>query len=209
MTLKPYKHVLIACMFALVPLADQALADPVNVPGMQRNQPGEYPIGVNDRLSCGSTATTIWHLLFSHEDRMEIGNGLDNHFGRPSAGGKTYSGIGSEWGIDSGDLVTENRRKIHQRVSKIDSRQHPDAVLRFHIAQHLAEECVLANGEDSPYRNETGKLVTYDGIGDQPLRTGRCADVNTTRAAMLDCADKAIDAINARHDWNVSFQRNE
>lgn len=113
------------------------------------------------------------------------------------------------WALDSGDLVTNNRRNIHQQVSKINSRQHPDAVLRLHAVQHLAEECVLANGEAPRYRNETGRLVSYDGIGDSPLKTAVCGDFNSTRAVILDCAEKAIDAINARHDWNVTFQRNE
>ena len=195
MTLKSCKYVLVACLFGLVPLADRVHADPVNVPGMQRDQPGEYPIGVNDYFGCGGLVTNVWIVLISHEESIEIGKGLDNHFGSSNA--------------RKGDLASDAITKIHERVSKIDSREHPDALLRLHTAQHLAEECVLANGEVPPYRNETGRLVTYDGFGDQPLRTAQCDDFDTTRAVILDCAEKAIDAINDRHDWNVTFQRNE
>ena len=90
------------------------------------------------------------------------------------------------------------------------SRQHPDAVLRLHTLQHLADECVFANGENPHLlRDENGRPATYDGVGDFPLNTARCHDFNETRAVILDCAEKAIDAINARHDWNATFQRNE
>ncbi len=58
-------------------------------------------------------------------------------------------------------------------------------------------------------RDENGRLVTSDGYGNYPLKAARCSDYNETRAVILDCAEKAIDAINARHDWNVTFQRNE
>ncbi len=75
-----------------------------------------------------------------------MGKELDEHFGF----GEPVLGLGSvrPWHIENfPDLaVTE----IHQRVSKIDSRQHPDAVLRLHAVQHMAEECVLANGEEPP-----------------------------------------------------------
>ena len=218
MTLMSCKYVLIACLFGLVPFADRAHADPVNVPGMER-VPGGEAGGINDRFGCGGLATSIWNVLVSPEDRNQIGKELDDHFGRPSAGGKTYNLFGpteefgtvygASWALDWGDLVTDNLRKIHQRVSKIDNRQHPDAVLRLHAVQHLAEECVLANGEAPQYRDEKGRLVSHDGMGDHPLKTARCDDFNTTRAVMLDCAEKAVDAINARHDWNVTLQPNE
>ena len=170
------RSMLFAVLLALVPLADSVHADPANVPGLQRNQPGN----VNDWFGCPGSLKHIWMVLLSYEDRLEIGKGLDNHFGSSSAAE----------GAISADEIPE----IHERVSKIDSRKHPDAVLRLHAVQHLAEECVLANGEN-PDPNMDGHL-----------RMAKCEDFNTTRAVMLNCADRAIDAINARHDWNIELQ---
>ncbi len=212
MTLMSCKYVLIACLFGLVPFADRAHADPVNVPGMERVLSGGKAGGVNDRFSCPGLATDIWNVLISREDMRQMGKELDEHFGfgEPVLGPVVVSG--KEWFVrpwhfeNYPDLAVV---ELHQAVSKIDSSRHPDSVLRLHVVQHLAEECVLTNGEASQHRDEKGRLVFYDGYGDYPLKAARCDDFNTTRAAILDCAEKAIDAINARHDWNVTFQRNE
>ena len=223
MILMPTKYVLIACLFGLVPLADRAHADPVNVPGMERvlsgGKAGDIS-GVNDLFGCPGLGTSIWIVLVSPEDRNQIGKELDDHFGRPSEDGETYNAFGpteqfgeiysGSWSPGYGDLVVDHITKVHQRVSKIDSRQHPDAVLRLHAVQHLAEECVLANGEVPPYQGEDGAWYVYDGMGHYSTRAASCVGgFDATRAVMLDCAEKAIDTINARHDWNVTFQRNE
>ena len=217
--MKCVKHCIMNTIFAGlvstgVASTNQALADPAHPPGLsfQKERFGPSSDRIVDRIDCPGLATSIWSLLMDAEEYASLIDGLADYYSDASRGGRhlppgRHEWVGQRYSPDPGETVGErvlglmikrNNLELHEHAASITDDQYPDAVLKLHIYQHLAEECVFASG----------KLESdYDGwrLFDEKVFTAQCGELNDTSSAVDACVDSVLPDVNSRHQWELRF----
>ena len=135
------------------------------------------------------------------DEYHELRHGLADYYSDPSAGGKHLPPERQEevyW--EDLHLMMEMIPYLHEHAAGIESDQYPDAVLKLHTYQHLAEVCIFASGKlEGP----------YDGwrLHDELVYTAECNDNSgeDLSTALAACVDRVLPEVNARHQWKLKL----
>ena len=201
----PMKLILLTCVISVyIAAANQALADPAVPPGLDKAK--NLVAGVEkmsgesrDVMFCETRGgervwQSIWRTLMDTDESHSLTQDLetiffpddDSHYGAlesKEGGNLTVGGYGQ----------AVNTLVVHDAVANISGDEHPEAVLKLHTYQHLAEACIFVLGTAS------------DCVRDSCLTLAICTPYEDYQHALFECVEEHLPGINERHSWELQL----